>query len=83
MEMADNRTERYWSLPGIKLHGYEIGTGLPLIMLHGNTSAGRTCSPRPDLPSVTVANADHYVPEIRSTEIARVIIEFAAENHLT
>jgi len=35
------------------------------------------------LPSVTVVHADHYVPEVRPTEIARLIIEFAAENHLT
>ena len=48
MEMADNRTERYWSLPGIKLHGYEIGTGFPLIMLHGITSNGRGWDPVAD-----------------------------------
>lgn len=81
--MDDKRTQRYRSLLGIKLHGYEFGTGLPLIILHGNTSNGRACALRPDLPSVTVANADHYVPEIQSTEIARLIIEFAVENHLT
>lgn len=48
MEMADNRAERYWSLPGIKLHGWEIGTGAPLIMLHGITSNGRGWDPVAD-----------------------------------
>ncbi len=45
MEMAGNRTERYWSLPGIKLHGWETGAGAPLILLHGITSNGRGWDP--------------------------------------
>lgn len=47
--MDGNRTERYWSLPGIELHGWETGAGTPLIMLHGITSNGRGWDPVADL----------------------------------
>jgi 2-(acetamidomethylene)succinate hydrolase len=34
---------------------------------------------RPDLPGIVIDGADHYVPEERPAEIARIIREFAAE----
>jgi 2-(acetamidomethylene)succinate hydrolase len=47
--MTGARIERYWSLPGIELHGWETGTGAPLILLHGITSTGRGWDPVADL----------------------------------
>jgi pimeloyl-ACP methyl ester carboxylesterase len=34
------------------------------------------------LPAVTVADADHYVPEEQPAEIARLIDEFTTEYHI-
>jgi len=42
----------------------------------------RACGLRPDLPAVTVADADHYVPEEQPAEIARLIDEFTTEKHI-
>ena len=43
----------------------------------------RSCALRPDLPTVTVADADHYVPEEQPAATAQLIDEFATENHIT
>lgn len=43
---------------------------------------GRACALRPDLPSVTVDGADHYLPEMRPAETARLIDQFTTDNHI-
>lgn len=58
---------------------------VPTLLVRGADSAfvrpealAATQTLRPDLPVVVVEGADHYVPEERPAEVARIITEFAA-----
>ena len=57
--------------------------GVPAVLVRGADSAlvspeafGATRALRPDLPGVIVQGADHYVPEERPAEVARIVEEF-------
>lgn len=65
------------------------GISVPTLLVRGALSKfvsaaafDRACALRPDLPSVTVADADHYVPEVQPAETARLIEAFATENRI-
>jgi 2-(acetamidomethylene)succinate hydrolase len=57
---------------------------VPLVLVRGRDSTlvspeafAKTCELRPDIEAVVVEDADHYVPEERPVEIARIIANLA------